>query len=77
MTNFKRTDDWRIKINGIEHGVPHVHVEFRDGSRVVVSIETRLILAGGVSPAKRLNEALADIKANKSTYLNEYQRLNP
>lgn len=20
--------DWRIRINGLEHGVPHAHVEF-------------------------------------------------
>ncbi len=40
MTTYPPHNDWRIRINGNEHGVPHVHVEFRDGSRVSVSIET-------------------------------------
>jgi hypothetical protein len=77
MTNYEAKEDWRIRINGCEHGVPHVHLLFKDGSRVVVAIETREILAGGVSPAKRLTDALLDIAANQSKYLTEYRRLNP
>ena len=61
----------------MEHGEPHVHVEFRDGYRVVVSIETRRVLAGGVSPARRLLPALEDIAAHADQYLAEYRRLNP
>ena len=77
MTTYPASHDWRIKINGQEHGVPHVHVEFRDGSRVSVAITTGAVLAGFVSPARRLNAALADIATNAATYLNEYRRLNP
>lgn len=77
MTTYPPHNDWRIRINGNEHGVPHVHVEFRDGSRVSVSIETRKILAGGVTPAKRLNPALEDIQKNAVKYMTEYRRLNP
>lgn len=77
MTAYKPIDDWRIRINGNEHGVPHVHVEFRDGSRVSVAIATRKVLAGGVTPVKRLLAALADIAANETKYLDEYRRLNP
>jgi len=54
-----------------------VHVEFRDGSRVSVAIDTRTVLAGGVTPAKRLASALENIEANAETYLQEYRRLNP
>jgi hypothetical protein len=61
----------------MEHGVPHVHVEFRDGSRVSVAIATREVLAGRVTPAKRLAPALNDILGNEAKYLNEYRRLNP
>lgn len=77
MTNYEPIDDWRIRINGNEHGVPHVHVLFKDGSRVSVAIETRAVLAGNVAPAKRLMPALADIEANERKYLGEYRRLNP
>ena len=77
MTNYPPTNDWRIKINGMEHGIPQVHVEFRDGSRVAVAIETGSVMAGTVVPAKRLNPALADITANVQRYLTEYHRLNP
>ena len=77
MTIYPPITDWRIRINGMEHGIPHVHVEFRDGHRVVVAIETRAVLAGGVVPAKRLTPALSDIAANASKYLAEYRRLNP
>ena len=77
MTNYAPTNDWRIKINGMEHGIPHVHVEFRDGSRVAVAIETGELMAGKVIPAKRLNPALTDIAANALIYIAEYQRLNP
>ena len=77
MTIYPPITDWRIRINGMEHGVPHVHVEFRDGHRVVVAIETCAVLAGGVVPPKRLTPALADIAANALKYLAEYRRLNP
>ena len=77
MTTYPPISDWRIKINGMEHGMPHVHVEFRDGSRVVVAIETCEILAGNVTPAKRIAPALADIAAHADTYLSEFRRLNP
>lgn len=77
MTTYPAREDWRIRINGNEHGVPHVHVEFRDGSRVAVAIETGIVLAGGVRPTRRLHAALTDIQTNAATYLQEYRRLNP
>ena len=77
MTNYPIHGDWRIRINGMEHGEPHVHVEFRDGHRVSVSIVSRRVLAGGVAPSRRLLPALEDIKINEAQYLAEYRRLNP
>ena len=77
MTNYKGSGDWGIRINGGEHGLPHVHVVFKDGSRVSVAIQTRKILAGGVTPVGRLTAALADIAKNEQLYLDEYRRLNP
>lgn len=77
MTLYPPITDWRIRINGMEHGIAHVHVEFRDGHRAVVAIESCAVLAGGVHPARRLAPALADIAANTAKYLTEYRRLNP
>ncbi len=77
LTNFRPINDWYIRINGNEHGVPHVHVVFRDGSKVSVSIEGREVLAGGVKPAHRLNEVRQNIAEHTATYLAEYRRLNP
>ena len=77
MTTHPPITDWRIRINGMEHGVPHVHFEFRDGQRVAVAIETGELLAGSVVPAKRLKPALADIATHTAQYLAEYRRLNP
>lgn len=47
-----------------DHRPPHVHVEFRDGGRCTVEIET-LLVSGGVRPAGRLAEALSWIAANR------------
>lgn len=41
MTKIYAQGDWRIRINGGEsHPLPHAHVEFRDGSRVSVAVES-------------------------------------
>jgi len=78
VTNYEPKGDWRIRINGNEtHPVPHVHVVFRDGSRVSVAITTREVLAGEIRPVKRLLLALANIAENEAAYLAEYRRLNP
>ncbi len=77
MTNFKPINDWYIRINGNEHGMAHVHVVFRDGSKVSISIEGREVLAGSVKPAHRLNEVRQNIAEHAATYLAEYRRLNP
>ncbi len=71
--------DQRLAHPDQRHGARHpaCPVEFRDGHRVVVAIETRAVLAGGVVPAKRLVQALSDIEANAVKYLTEYRRLNP
>ncbi|MHB9119365.1 MAG: hypothetical protein ACYC2R_13995 [Burkholderiales bacterium] len=42
-----------------------------------MAIETRVVLSGNVTPAKRLVPALADIEAHERKYLDEYRRLNP
>lgn len=77
MTKVHSQDDWRIRINGGEsHPLPHAHVEFRDGARVSVGIETLSVLAGEVRPLKRLDTALCWIAAHRDELIAEYWRLN-
>ena len=78
MTTYPSVDDWRIRINGREpHPLPHVHVQFLDGSRVFLAIETGELLSGFVTPRKRLAPVRAWIAARRDTLLAEYRRLNP
>ena len=77
MTNSAPINDWYLRINGHEHGVPHVHVIFRDGSRVSLAIETGEVLAGDVRPKKRLAEVIAHVHDHAAACLAEYRRLNP
>lgn len=61
----------------MEHGVPHVHVQFRDGSRLVLAIETGVLLAGRVRPIQRLAAVRSWVEERRSVLLAEYRRLNP
>ena len=54
-----------------------VHVQFRDGSRVSLAIETGALLIGYVSPRKRLEPVRTWIEAHRDVLLTEYRRLNP
>ncbi|MGC9216527.1 DUF4160 domain-containing protein [Acidithiobacillus sp.] len=78
MTTYPPVDDWRVRINGREpHPLPHVHVQFRDESRVSLAIETGELLPGFGAPRKRLVPVRAWIAARRETLLAEYRRLNP
>ena len=78
MPTVHKANDWAVRVNGDEpHPLPHVHVGFRDGSRVSVSIDTGRILAGSVRPPARLAQALDWIARHRDRLLNEYRRLNP
>lgn len=59
MPTIKAFDTCRIAIYPREHGIPHFHVEFADGGRVGVAIETLEILNGSVRPSNRLAEPLS------------------
>jgi hypothetical protein len=78
MTTAHGENDWKIRVNaGEEHPVAHVHVIFRDGSRVSIAIDTLAILAGGVRPQKRIVPAISWILAHRDELATEYWRLNP
>lgn len=77
MTKIHAQDNWRIRINGGEsHPLPHAHVEFRDGSRLSVAVESLEVLTGGVRPLKRLSSPLTWIANHKDELMAEYWRLN-
>jgi hypothetical protein len=65
MPVLKRFPDCRVAIYPRDHWPPHVHVEFRDGNRVTVEIET-LHVIGTVRPVARLARPLAWIGANRA-----------
>ncbi len=79
MTNYGTINDWRVRINGREgvHHVAHIHVQFNDGSRVSLAIESCTVLAGSVVPPGRLKPVIEWVKQNAPVLLAEYQRLNP
>ena len=78
MPTMHKESDWAIRVNGDEpHPLPHVHVGFRDGSRVSVCIETVRVLVGSIRPPARLAPALEWIAAHQEVLFAEYRRLNP
>ncbi len=78
MSTLHKESDWVIRVNGDEpHPLPHVHVGFKDGSRVSVCIETGRVLAGGIRPQGRLTQALGWIAAHQNELFAEDRRLNP
>ena len=74
MPVLKRFPDSRVAIYPRDHRPPHVHVEFRDGSRVTVEIET-LLVKGSVRPAARMSRALGWIDANRATLLAAWKEI--
>ena len=78
MPVMHKENDWGIRVNGDElHPLPHVHVGFKDSSRVSVCIETGRVLVGTIKPPARLTPALKWIEVHKEELFTEYGRLNP
>ncbi|MCF8212108.1 MAG: DUF4160 domain-containing protein [Rhodoferax sp.] len=79
MTNYGPITDWQARINGREgsHNVAHIQVQFNDGSRVSIAIQSREVLAGSVVPQVRLKPVFEWVKHNETALLAEYERLNP
>ena len=74
MPKLKQFPDCRIAIYPRDHRPPHVHVEFRDGSRCTVEIET-LLVAGMVRPSGRLERPRAWIAANRAQLLAKWKEI--
>lgn len=62
----------RIVIYPRDHRPPHVHVEFRDGDRCTVEIET-LLVTGTVRPSGKLKKPLAWVAANRDLLMAKWK----
>lgn len=65
MPVIKRFGNCTIKMYADEHPPAHFHVEFSDGTRCSVAIDTLDVIAGAVHPMRRLDEALTWAAANR------------
>lgn len=72
---IKRFGNCAIKMYADEHPPPHFHVEFSDGTRCSVAIETLEIIAGVVHPIRRLNEPLTWASANRVLLMTLWKEL--
>lgn len=74
MPKLKRFSSCRIVIYPRDHQPPHVHVEFRDGDRCKVEIET-LLVTGTVRPFGKLRKPLAWIAGNRNWLLAKWKEI--
>ncbi len=74
MPKLRRFPGCRIVIYPRGHRPPHVHVEFRDGDRCKVEIET-LLVTGTVRPSRKLIKPLAWIATNRKWLLAKWQEI--
>lgn len=65
MSVIKRFGNCTIKMYADEHPPARFHVEFSDGSRCAVAIGTLEIIAGVITPRRRLQEPLIWAAANR------------
>ena len=74
MPKLKEFPGCRIVIYPRDHLPPHVHVEFRDGSRCTVEIQG-LLVTGAVRPSGRLKQPLEWIAANRARLLAKWKEI--
>jgi Domain of unknown function (DUF4160) len=72
VPKVKQFPGCRIVIYPRDHRPAHVHVEFRDGDRCKVEIET-LLVTGAVRPGSKLAKPLGWIAANRQTLLAKWR----
>ena len=76
MPTIRIFGDNAIVINPRDHYPPHFHVIFRNGQRCSVAIATMEIIAGSVTPAKRLHEALEWAKENQTMLQAKWEEIH-
>lgn len=75
MPTIMRFRNCRLTIYPDEHGVPHFHLEFTDGDRCSIAIETLTVLAGTVTPEKKMAEAISWAAMNRPLLLEKWKEI--
>lgn len=75
MPTIIRFRTCRLTIYPNEHGTPHFHLEFIDGDRCSIAIEILEVLAGIVTPEKKMQEALKWAAENRSLLLAKWKEI--
>lgn len=75
MPVIKRFGNCAIKMYADEHPPPHFHVEFSEGMRCSVEIETLTIIAGLIHPRHRLLEPLTWAADNRTLLRAKWREL--
>ena len=75
MPTIMRFRSCRLTIYPNEHGPPHFHLEFTDGDRCSIGIESLEVLVGTVTPAKKMAEAIKWAAENQAFLLAKWEEI--
>lgn len=76
MPTIKVFSNYRLAIYPRDHGIPHFHLEFTNGDRCAIAIETGEVVVGEITSARRLKEALAWARENHGFPLQQWKEIN-
>lgn len=75
MPTIKVFTNCRLAIYANEHGIPHFHLEFSNGDRCSVAIESGIVIAGEITPQRRLKEALTWAQDRREFLLQKWKEI--
>jgi hypothetical protein len=75
LPSIKYFSHCRIAIYPREHGMPHFHIEFMDGGRVGVAIDTLEVISGSVRPLSKLREPMAWARDHQELLRRRWQEI--
>jgi uncharacterized protein DUF4160 len=75
MPTIMRFRTCRLTIYPNEHGTPHFHLEFTDGERCSIAIETLEVLVGKLSQERKAAEALGWAEKNRELLLAKWKEI--
>lgn len=75
MPVIKTFSNCRLSIYSREHGIAHFHLEFSNGDRCAIAIETGEVIVGEIKPSRRLKEVLAWAHDNREFLLQQWKEI--
>jgi hypothetical protein len=75
MPTIKIFANCRLAIYPDEHGIPHFHLEFSNGDRCSVAIETGALIVGEITPKRRIKEVLTWAQENREFLLQQWKEI--